>query len=398
MEFSRHGRTRFAAQEFRCLKIISLMRHYLVSILGAYILSATCVSTSHAQNASLQVLAATEPHTFLYESPTKLNSVTVAGTFNNWDNTANPLQSDAAGKIWSATVNLPLGKTFYKFVLNGDNWIVDPKAAANENDASGNTNSLLLLLPPDYARLASPNDGITARSALWHQTTIPYLNYDRGQLTLSLHARPDDVKSVWLKIDTRRYPMTLISTDELYANYRVQLPWDRKSNVNYCFELIDGDKIQVFGANGLGAPAQVEPFQLSAQKFQPFEVPDWVQHTVFYQIFPDRFANGDKSNDPPDVQSWDATPTGFSRLGGDVRGVSQHLPYLGKVGCFCGLFQSGFQVAFQSSLRCRRFQNHRPTIRHQSGIYRAFQSTAQPTYSHRDGFRFQPHRDDIRAL
>ena len=31
-------------------------------------------------------------------------------------------------------------------------------------------------------------------------------------------------------------------------------------------------------------------------------VPYWVQDAIFYQIFPDRFANGDPRNDPPNVQ------------------------------------------------------------------------------------------------
>ena len=319
------------------------MKHYLAVILGTSFLCAPVAQNARAQNAPLQVLAATETHTFFYESPTKLNSVAVAGTFNGWNSTDNPLQSDADGKIWRVTVNLPLGKSLYKFVLNGDNWIVDPKAAATETDASGNTNSVLLILPPDYAQPASANDGITARSALLHQTEIPYRNYDRGQLTLSLRARPDDLKSVALKVGVRRYPMTPISNDELYTNYRVQLPWDRKSDLDYSFELKDGDKAQEFGANGLGAPEKVQLFQISARNFQPFVVPDWVQHTVFYQIFPDRFANGDKTNDPPDVQPWDAAPNGFSRFGGDVKGVSQHLPYLEKLGVSAVYFNPVFK-------------------------------------------------------
>jgi glycosidase len=53
---------------------------------------------------------------------------------------------------------------------------------------------------------------------------------------------------------------------------------------------------------------------------------------VFYQIFPDRFANGDRSNDSADVQPWDATPTYGNRLGGDIEGVRRHLPYLVDLG------------------------------------------------------------------
>ena len=319
------------------------MKNYLIAMLAACFLSAPRAPVARAQNAPPQVLAATQAHLFVYESPTKLNSVSVAGTFNNWNNTANPLHSDADGKIWRATVSLPLGKNLYKFVLNGDNWIFDPKAAKNETDASGNTNSVLLLLPLDYTKPASPNDGITARSALSHQQAIPYLNYDRGQLTVSLRARPNDLQSVALKIGARRYLMTPISTDELYTHYTIQLPWDRKRDLKYTFELRDGDKTQEFGANGLGVSTRIKSFLLSAKKFQPFIVPSWVQHTVFYQIFPDRFANGDKSNDPPDVQPWDVTPTGFSRLGGDVAGVREHLPYLEKLGVSAVYFNPVFK-------------------------------------------------------
>lgn len=300
---------------------------------------------ARAQNApaAQQVLAEAEQHVFIYESPTKLSAVNVAGTFNNWNKDANPMTSDAAGKIWRATVPVAFGKHFYKFVLNGDNWIVDPKAAKNETDSSGYTNSVLMILPADYARPASPNDGITARSALSHQTEIPYLNYDRGQLMLSLRARPDDIKSVALKVGARRYSMKLISSDDLYARYNVTLPWNRKSDLKYSFEVKDGAQTQEFGANGLGAMARVKPFQLNARKFQPFVVPDWVQRTVFYQIFPDRFANGDKTNDPPDVQPWNIAPNGFSRLGGDVKGVRDHLPYLEKLGVSSVYFNPVFK-------------------------------------------------------
>lgn len=61
-------------------------------------------------------------------------------------------------------------------------------------------------------------------------------------------------------------------------------------------------------------------------------VPDWVHDAVFYQIFPDRFRNGETSNDPPVVLPWNAcaTPKGFH--GGDLAGVTQGLDYLLDLG------------------------------------------------------------------
>lgn len=61
-------------------------------------------------------------------------------------------------------------------------------------------------------------------------------------------------------------------------------------------------------------------------------VPDWVQDAIFYQIFPDRFFNGDPANDPPNVQPWGATPTISGFQGGDLVGIQQKLDYIQELG------------------------------------------------------------------
>jgi len=61
-------------------------------------------------------------------------------------------------------------------------------------------------------------------------------------------------------------------------------------------------------------------------------VPYWVQDAVFYQIFPDRFANGIPENDPPNVQHWGAKPTIWGFQGGDLRGVINNFDYLLDLG------------------------------------------------------------------
>ena len=92
------------------------------------------------------------------------------------------------------------------------------------------------------------------------------------------------------------------------------------------------------------------------------EVPDWVADAIFYQIFPERFANGDPTNDPtrdslegPVPLSWKTSPwTGdwyaradweqalgpnffengvfHRRYGGDLQGVIERLDYLQNLG------------------------------------------------------------------
>lgn len=93
-------------------------------------------------------------------------------------------------------------------------------------------------------------------------------------------------------------------------------------------------------------------------------VPDWVADAVFYQLFPERFRNGDTHNDPtrhslefPDVvpESWQVTPwtqqwyrrsswevamgpnfyengVFHRRYGGDLQGVLDQLDYLADLG------------------------------------------------------------------
>lgn len=62
------------------------------------------------------------------------------------------------------------------------------------------------------------------------------------------------------------------------------------------------------------------------------DVPEWVFDAVFYQIFPDRFANGDPANDPPNVQPWGTPPTSWGFQGGDLQGVLQRMDYLQDLG------------------------------------------------------------------
>jgi neopullulanase len=60
-------------------------------------------------------------------------------------------------------------------------------------------------------------------------------------------------------------------------------------------------------------------------------IPGWVQDSIFYQIFPDRFARSDRL---PDIgfEAWDAPPTHHGFKGGDLYGIAENLDYLKDLG------------------------------------------------------------------
>ena len=110
------------------------------------------------------------------------------------------------------------------------------------------------------------------------------------------------------------------------------------------------------------SPAEHQPKQDAEELVAPF-VPNWVADAIFYQIFPERFRNGDPANDPtreslesPHVtRDWKITPWTSDwyqqsdwekqsgkpfyeggvfdrRYGGDLQGVLDKLDYLESLG------------------------------------------------------------------
>lgn len=62
------------------------------------------------------------------------------------------------------------------------------------------------------------------------------------------------------------------------------------------------------------------------------QIPEWVPDAVFYQIFPDRFCNGNPANDPPGAEGWGGVPTRENRFGGDLSGIVERLDYISQMG------------------------------------------------------------------
>ena len=68
-------------------------------------------------------------------------SVSLAGSFNDWNPVATPMQKD--GDVWAVTLLLPAAWHEYMFVEDGREWITDPSASRTVNDGFGHDNAVL---------------------------------------------------------------------------------------------------------------------------------------------------------------------------------------------------------------------------------------------------------------
>lgn len=87
--------------------------------------------------------------------------VFLAGSFNQWNPTANPMQR-AKDDEWVLKLVLPPGRYEYKFVADGT-WLEDPENPNKAPDGFGGYNSVVLVAPPDFQNLEVQNDSVVFR-------------------------------------------------------------------------------------------------------------------------------------------------------------------------------------------------------------------------------------------
>ncbi len=164
-----------------------------------------------------------------------------------------------------------------------------------------------------------------------------------GSVTLKFRTAADNVDKVYLICNGDRYLMTIASRDNLFDYYSYTVD-NVDEELNYYFEIQAGNVTCYY--NKLGSQRVVNP-DYNFQIFPGFKVPAWARGAVFYQIFVDRFCNGDEKNDVLDneycyigegtrrVTDWFKYPDNMdvrSFYGGDLQGVMDKLDYLTDLG------------------------------------------------------------------
>lgn len=121
-----------------------------------------------------------------------------------------------------------------------------------------------------------------------------------------------------------------------------------ENRIQYHFYLVCEDAVYFYTQREITTylPDHTYDFVLLAN----YEQPAWVKEAVFYQIFPERFCNGDPSNDVKDgeysqnghptirMKHWDLPALPYEQsycldfFGGDLPGIKKKIPYLKELG------------------------------------------------------------------
>lgn len=73
------------------------------------------------------------------------SSVRLTGDFVSWSPDGIALQDPRGTGVWTADVTLPPGVYQYTFVVNGSEWVPDPRAVSQVDDGFGQLNSVVIV-------------------------------------------------------------------------------------------------------------------------------------------------------------------------------------------------------------------------------------------------------------
>lgn len=153
----------------------------------------------------------------------------------------------------------------------------------------------------------------------------------------------EDVDAVLLRTGEETHPLKKEYTKGKFDYYSIAILAENKT-MKYHFEIRSGAEVCYYNQWGV----QDEPNTYYDFQIVPgFSVPEWAKGAVMYQIYVDRFCNGDKTNDVETgeyvyinqqvhrVEEWGRYPQPMDVrefYGGDLQGIIDKLDYLQNLG------------------------------------------------------------------
>ena len=185
------------------------------------------------------------------------------------------------------------------------------------------------------------------RRALFSDTTKEYVTpaepsrYDL--VTIRFRTAKNNVDRVFLVCQGERHLMSKVESRDKFDFYACKLQLNNEK-ISYYFEIQSGHLTGYFDVRGL---VQEVNEYYGFVIIPGFKTPDWAKGAVMYQIYVDRFCNGDPTNDVQTgeycyineqvnrVEDWNRHPATMDVrefYGGDLQGVLDKMDYLQDLG------------------------------------------------------------------
>ena len=190
-------------------------------------------------------------------------------------------------------------------------------------------------------------DGTINRAAIFSDGTGNFVNPAEpeinSQVEILCRTGRDDAEKVTAVVDGVCYDMYVKERNSQFDYYAVTLSLE-SHQISYHFQIEKRGELICY--NRQGVVDEINPY-FDFCIIPGFHTPAWAKGAVMYQIFVDRFYNGDSSNDVVDreysyigepvtrVKDWNKMPASMGVrefYGGDLKGVWEKLDYLQDLG------------------------------------------------------------------
>lgn len=206
----------------------------------------------------------------------------------------------------------------------------------NENEQNRRVTEYMLNMRP-----------VLNRKALFSDETANYrtpFEPEMGdQVTIRFRTWKDNVDQVFFICGSEKKPMKKECSRGVF-DYYTYTTEPLTEPVHYFFEVQTGNQSCFY--NNLGVSNNLQEYN-SFEIVPGFKTPDWAKGAIMYQIYTDRFCNGDPSNDVENreyiyigegvrrVRDWNRLPEPMDVrdfYGGDIQGIWDKLDYLQDLG------------------------------------------------------------------
>ena len=235
----------------------------------------------------------------------KADTIEISGNFNNWTPEEEPVHH-MDGTIYEVVLAIPEGVYEYKYLIDGK-WFPEnenKKLIIGENGALFHAGDI----GTGKFSYETIDKNIDLKAIVHNYKSLRYFNKlsDR-EYEFTIRTQANDVERAFISIvlhEEDNYEM-IYELERFKDNtngfdyFKRIIDFGRKvEKISYFFVLEDGGVKAYFNGDlSYKKPKRIS-VRTSRDDIEIFSIPEWSKEAVWYNIFPDRFYNGNPYNDP----------------------------------------------------------------------------------------------------